>query len=152
MARSPMVRPGRIVALAPIDAPRFTSVRAYCSGCCPLRGNVVVRKGGVGPDEDVVLKGDAVPQLHPALDGDAVAEADLVLDEGLVADIAVRADHRARQHVGVGPYARARADRGALHDRGLVPVEFASSGNRRLPAAPAALRVTCRSSSVSSSE
>ena len=112
-----MSSPGRIVALAPIDAPRRTTVRANCSGYCLLRGNGSFVNVAFGTDEDVVLESYAVPQLHAALDRDAVADHDVVLDEDVVADVAVAPDPRTWQHVRERPDARALADRVGLADR-----------------------------------
>src|ERR1019366_231921 len=49
MSFSPMVSPGRMVALAPMDAPRLTRVRAKRAGCCPLRGKGSLEKVALGP-------------------------------------------------------------------------------------------------------
>src|ERR1700722_4409553 len=49
IASEPIVRPGRIVAFAPIEAPRLTKVRVYDAGFCLLRGNGSLVNVALGP-------------------------------------------------------------------------------------------------------
>ena len=110
IAVRPMRMPGRMVALAPIDAPSWTIVCAKASGYSFERGKMSLVKVAFGPMKTLVAHPHAVPQLDAALDRDAVADDHVVLDEDVVADVAVAADACARQHMGEGPDARAGAD------------------------------------------
>ena len=111
IAPRPIVIPGRMVALAPIDAPSFTTVAQERLRPPPAAREAVVRERRVGADEDVVLDPHAVPELDAAFHRDAIADDDVVLDERVIADVAVGADARAGQHVRERPDARARPDR-----------------------------------------
>ncbi len=117
IAPRPIVMPGSSVALAPIDAPAFTTVFEKFLRRPLAAREAVVHERRVRPDEDVVLDPHAVPELDAALDGDAIADDHVVLDERVIADVAVGADARAGQHVGEGPDARARSDRLRLAQR-----------------------------------
>ena len=83
----------------------------------------IVGERRIGADENIVFDGDSVPELHTALDRHSVADMHIVFDERLIADIAVRADDSAWQHVGKRPDPGSTTDRGALHNRGVVPKE-----------------------------
>src|SRR5881409_1324493 len=49
IARSPITMPGRMVVLAPMEAPRFTNVCTNVGGYCLLRGNASLVKVALGP-------------------------------------------------------------------------------------------------------
>ena len=114
IAPKPISRPGRIVALAPIDAPARTTVSSLAFEPLPAARKAIVCEGRIRSYEHVILEHDSIPELDSALDGHSIADDHLALDKNAVADIAVLADTRSLEHVGKGPDARTRADCVAL--------------------------------------
>ena len=101
--RAPIVRPGRIVALAPMEAPARTTVGANAAGRCRLRGNGSLVNVAFGPTNTSSSSRTPSQSCTPHLTRDAVADDDVVLDEHVVADVAVGADARARAGRGRTP-------------------------------------------------
>jgi hypothetical protein len=83
-------------------------------------GVSIVRKCGVGTDEDIVFEMYAVPKLDPAFYGDTVAYDDIVLDKGVVADVAIRPDAGAGQYVSESPDSGSLPDVFRFHNCGFV--------------------------------
>ncbi len=81
---------------------------------------LVVGKGDVGADEDVILDPQPIPELHPALDRDTIADHDIVLDQYMCTDVAVAADPGLRQHNDELPDSGSLADGRAVHVGGGV--------------------------------
>ena len=104
IAYSLMVVPQTIVAFAPIEAPRLTSVRSKAPArFANARGDKHIREHCVRPDEDVLFERDALEQLRAVLDAAAVADLDTRPDVDALADHAVGADDSARRDVRVAP-------------------------------------------------
>jgi hypothetical protein len=53
---------------------------------------MVVCKGGVGANKDIIFQPDAIPKLDPALYGDPVPYDNIILDKHMVADVTIRAN------------------------------------------------------------
>jgi hypothetical protein len=98
-------------------------------------GEVVVGKGNVGADKDVILDDHSVPDLDARLDRDPVPDGHVVLDKGMIANVAVFADHRAGQDVGERPHFRPLADPAGLDQGTWVNKEvlLISHSQIRLP-------------------
>jgi hypothetical protein len=85
-------------------------------------GETVVREGGIGADEHVILEIDPIPKLHTTLDGHTVADDDVALDEHAIADVAVLPYPCAREDVSKSPDPRPRPDPIALA-QGMIVYE-----------------------------
>ena len=77
---------------------------------------LVVSKGDVWPNENVIFKADAVPKLDAGLYRHPVTDYDIALNEHLLADIAVGTDTAPTKDMSKTPYSGVRANRGiGLH-------------------------------------
>jgi hypothetical protein len=71
---------------------------------------LIIGKGDVGADKDIVSYTQAIPQLHPAFNRDTVTYNNIVFDQAVRADVAALADLRAGQDHNELPDTGVRAD------------------------------------------
>jgi hypothetical protein len=83
-------------------------------GGVPGSRKTVVREGRVWADKHTVSDAQTVPELDPAFYGNTIADLNIAFDEDVIANVAISAYAGSRKHMGKGPYARSRADRGTL--------------------------------------
>ena len=129
---SPSVTPQTIVALAPIEAPRRTSVGRYSDlRETWLRGLITLVNTQLGPQNtssssvDALVDRDVVLHLH------VVAQPGAAHDHDVLAQVAPLADDRARHHVAEMPDLRASADDGAVVDIAGFVGEVVGHGSSR---------------------
>lgn len=60
----------------------------------PAALQIVIRKGDIGADEDIIADSQAIPKLNPILDRDAIANDHIAFDEAMRADNAIHSHHR----------------------------------------------------------
>lgn len=74
MARAPIVMPGSSTAAPPDRCPGHNDGIGKVLGMLLAARELVVGKGHVGANKNIITHAQSVPQLHAALDGDAVVQ------------------------------------------------------------------------------
>ena len=90
---------GKIVAFAPMLAPRSTTVVSNFSGNDLEPGKRSFENVALGPTKDVIPQSDTIPQLGAALQRHAVPYHDIVFDEHVIANVTISSDPRAGQNM-----------------------------------------------------
>ena len=67
---------------------------------------LIIRKGHVWPQKNIILNCHTIPQLNPALNCHVIADGHVVLDKCIGANIAIFANACPRQHNGELPNLR----------------------------------------------
>src|SRR5438874_12277726 len=96
----------------------FNNRQWILGGILAAARKAVVCKGSVRADEHVIAKAHAIPKLDAAFYRDPIADHHVILNKGVIADIAILADRRSREYVGVGPDPSPFADGLGFHDGG----------------------------------
>lgn len=78
----------------------------------------IIRKRDVWSDKNAVLKRNALPQRDAIFHHDIIANHHTAFDKAVVANVAMRANHRALQHMRERPNARAIANSIRFDERG----------------------------------